>query len=77
LAALAELLAHHRLILDRLTAAGVPVWDLYQPGRWVPHCTISMRVPNPSMATAIRRCLEVLPAPAAVTDHANGISRPR
>lgn len=77
----ADLLAHHRLVLDRLTTAGVQVWDLYQPGRWVPHCTISMRVPNPSMAAAIRRCLEVLPLPAtvtaaAVTDHANDISHP-
>jgi 2'-5' RNA ligase len=74
-----ELLDHHRLVLDRLTAAGVEVWDLYRPGRWVPHCTISMRVPNPSMAEAIRRCLEVLPIPAtvagaSVTDLANDIA---
>jgi 2'-5' RNA ligase len=77
----AALLAHHRLVLDRLTAAGVEVWDLYRPGQWVPHCTVSMRVPNPSMAAAIRRCLEVLPVSAtvtaaAVTDHANDIAHP-
>ncbi len=77
----AELLAHQRLILDRMTAAGVEVWDLYRPGQWVPHCTVSMRVPNPSMSAAIRRCLEVLPVPAtvtgaAVTDHANDIAYP-
>lgn len=77
----AELLAHHRLIHDRLEAAGVEVWEIYRPGRWVPHCTVSMRVPNPSMASAVRRCLEVLPIPAAivgaaVTDHANGIAHP-
>jgi 2'-5' RNA ligase len=77
----AELLACHRVVHDRLVAAEVEVWDLYRPDRWVPHCTISMRVPNPSMAVAIRRCLEVLPVPAtvvgaAVTDHANDIAHP-
>lgn len=76
-----DLLTHHRLVHERLTARGVEIWDLYQPGRWVPHCTISMRVPNPLMATAIRRCLEVLPLPAivtsaSVTDHANDIAHP-
>jgi hypothetical protein len=76
-----ELLTHHRLVHDRLASAGVEVWELYRPGRWVPHCTISMRVPNPSMAAAIRRCLEVLPLPATVTgasitDHANDIAYP-
>jgi hypothetical protein len=76
-----ELLTHHKLVHDRLDEAGVEVWDVYQPGRWVPHCTISMRVPNSLMAGAIRRCLEVLPLPAtvtgaAITDHANEISQP-
>jgi hypothetical protein len=76
-----QLLSHHRLIHERLAARRVEVWDLYQPGRWVPHCTISMRVPNPLMATAIRRCLEFLPVPATVagasiTDHANDIAQP-
>jgi 2'-5' RNA ligase len=77
----AELLDHHRLVHDRLAAGGVPVWEHYHPGRWVPHCTVSMRVPNPMMAPAIRRCLEILPLTATVTgaaiaDHANGIAHP-
>ncbi|WP_199516909.1 2'-5' RNA ligase family protein [Nucisporomicrobium flavum] len=76
-----ELLAHHRAVHDRLAAAGVEVWDHYRPGRWVPHCTVSMRVPNPVMGAAVRRCLEILPVRAqvvgaAVTDHANDISHP-
>ncbi|WP_345627394.1 2'-5' RNA ligase family protein [Rugosimonospora acidiphila] len=76
-----ELLAHHRAVHERLTAAGVEVWDHYRPGRWVPHCTVSMRVPNPLMGHAIRRCLEILPVRAtvtgaAVTDHANDIAHP-
>ncbi|MEV6635711.1 2'-5' RNA ligase family protein [Actinoplanes sp. NPDC051470] len=76
-----ELLAHHREVHDRLTGAGVEVWEHYRPGRWVPHCTVSMRVPNPLMAPAVRRCLEVLPiratiTGAAVTDHVNDIAQP-
>ncbi|MEV4198944.1 2'-5' RNA ligase family protein [Micromonospora globbae] len=77
----AELLAHHREVHARLTAAGVDLLAHYRPGRWVPHCTLSMRVPNALMAAAVRRCLEVLPMDAtvvgaALTDHARGISRP-
>ena len=76
-----DLLDHHRTVHDRLAARGVEIWEHYLPGRWVPHCTISLRVPNPQMATAVRRCLEVLPihatvTGASVTDHANGIAHP-
>ncbi|MBO3740508.1 2'-5' RNA ligase family protein [Actinoplanes flavus] len=76
-----ELLSHHRAVHDRLSAAGVEIWDHYRPGRWVPHCTISLRVPNPVMAPAVRRCLEYLPLQATITgaavaDHANDISHP-
>ena len=47
----------------------------------MPHCTISLRVPNPVMAPAIRRCLEYLPIRATVTgaavaDHANDVLHP-
>jgi 2'-5' RNA ligase len=77
----AELLAVHRAVHERLTAAGIEAWDHYRPGRWVPHCTVSMRVPNPLLGTALRRCLEILPVratvtAASVTDHANGIAHP-
>ncbi|GIJ81066.1 2'-5' RNA ligase superfamily protein [Micromonospora phaseoli] len=76
-----ELLEHHRRVHDQLTAAGVGLVEHYRPGRWVPHCTLSMRVPNTLMAAAVRRCLEVLPleatvVAAALTDHARGISYP-
>jgi 2'-5' RNA ligase len=76
-----ELLTHHRAVHERLTAGGVEVWDHYRPGRWVPHCTISLRVPNPVMAPAVRRCLEYLPmratvVGAALADHSQDISHP-
>ncbi|BFU43120.1 2'-5' RNA ligase family protein [Krasilnikovia sp. MM14-A1004] len=75
----AELLAAHREVHERLAAAGIEVWDHYRPGRWVPHCTVSLRVPNPLLGPALRRCLEILPVratvtAASVTDHANDIA---
>src|SRR3712207_7730946 len=44
-------------------------------------CTVSLRVPNPMMAAAVRRCLEILPVRAeltgaAVMDHANDVAHP-
>lgn len=76
-----ELLAHQANVHARLSEAGVDIWDYYRPGRWVPHCTLSMRVPNSLMGLAVRRCLEVLPLDAtvigaAVADHARRISHP-
>ncbi|MET7672896.1 2'-5' RNA ligase family protein [Micromonospora luteifusca] len=76
-----ELLTHQRMVYERLTAAGIGLAEHYQPGRWVPHCTLSMRVPNALMAAAVRRCLEVLPLTAtvvgaALTDHARDIAHP-
>ncbi|GIF62295.1 2'-5' RNA ligase [Asanoa ishikariensis] len=75
------LLERHRAVHDRLAAGGVSVWDHYRPGLWVPHCTVSLRVPNPLMGAAVRRCLEILPlratvTGASVTDHANDIAHP-
>ncbi|AEV88926.1 hypothetical protein ACWT_7917 [Actinoplanes sp. SE50] len=76
-----ELMDHHRAVHERLAAGGVEVWEHYRPGLWVPHCTVSLRVPNPMMAAAIRRCLEILPLSgtitgAAIADHANDILHP-
>lgn len=70
-----ELLAHHASVHERLSAAGIPGFDYYEPGRWVPHTTLSMRVPLAKMTEAIRLCLDVLPisatiTSAAVADHA-------
>jgi 2'-5' RNA ligase superfamily len=74
----AELLAHHAAVYERLDKAGVEVFDVYRPGSWVPHCTLSMRVPRPMITEAVRLALEVLPITATVTsaavaDHNRGI----
>ena len=73
----AELLAHHATVHERLAAAGIATSELYQPGAWVPHVTLSMRVPHSKMAAAIRVCMDFLPIEATfvgagVADYARG-----
>jgi len=73
-----SLLSHQSTVYERLSAAGIEVWDHYRPQRWVPHTTLAMRVPNPVMGNAIRRCLEVVPieatlVSAAIADHSVGL----
>jgi hypothetical protein len=77
----AELLAHQAEVWRRLREAGIGLSELYAPGVWVPHATMSMRVPRPVLAEAIRRCLEFLPieatiSSAAVVDHKRDIRVP-
>ena len=77
----AELLALHHTVYGRITEAGIAVSPQYHPGAWVPHCTLSMRVPAPKVPDAIRLCLDVLPIRATVTgaavaDHNRGIYHP-
>jgi 2'-5' RNA ligase len=76
-----ELTAHHAAVHARLAAAGVTVFDEYRPGAWVPHCTVSMRVPHAKIPEALRLCLDILPvtatvAGAAVADHARDMYVP-
>jgi 2'-5' RNA ligase len=71
----ADLLAHHAAVHKRLADVGITGFDVYQPGAWVPHVTLSMRVPHARLAAALRLCLDVLPIEAtivgaAVADHA-------
>jgi hypothetical protein len=75
------LLAHQAQVWRRLSAAGVALSPLYAPGSWVPHCTVSMRVPRPVLTEATRLCLETLPIEATVTraavaDHAKDVFVP-
>jgi 2'-5' RNA ligase len=76
-----ELLAHQAVVYEALQAGGVAVDPLYRPGEWIPHCTVSMRVPLKLMTDALRLCMDVLPmeitlTSAAVADYARDIHRP-
>ncbi|HEV7897395.1 MAG TPA: 2'-5' RNA ligase family protein [Planosporangium sp.] len=77
----ADLLAHQAEVWRRLREEGIKLSELYAPGVWVPHTTMSMRVPRPVLTEAIRRCLEFLPieatiSSAAVVDHKRDIRVP-
>ncbi|GGL00198.1 2'-5' RNA ligase [Planomonospora parontospora subsp. parontospora] len=77
----AELLAHHAAVHGRLDAVGIGGFDVYRPGGWVPHCTLSMRVPHAVLPGAIRLCMDFLPIRATVTgaavaDHARDLFTP-
>lgn len=63
----ASLLAHQAEVWRRLSVAGLKIFDSYAPTAWVPHCTLSMRVPRPVLTEAVRCCLEVLPIQATFT----------
>lgn len=74
----AELLAHQAEVHGRLSTAGIGLDPYYRPGSWVPHATMSMRVPHARMTDAIKLCMDVLPIEAtvvgaAVADHKRGI----
>lgn len=75
------LLHHHCEVHARLDAAGIEGFEVYEPGSWVPHCTLSMRVPHAKLSEAIRVCMDVLPihatiVGAAVADHARDLYTP-
>ncbi len=75
-----ELMDHQRGVYERLDAAGIPLDPYYHPDAWVPHVTMSMRVPHRQMSEAIKLCMDVLPVDAsiaggAVADHARDIYR--
>lgn len=75
------LLEYQAEVWRRLSSAGVALSPLYAPGEWVPHATVSMRVPRPVLTEGLRRCLETLPIEATVTgmavaDHARSVYLP-
>jgi hypothetical protein len=73
-----ELLSHHAELVRRLDGGGITVDPFYRPGRWVPHSTMSLRVPHKNMSDAIKLCMDVLPIEArlvgaAVADYGRDV----
>jgi hypothetical protein len=69
-----ELLGLQSAVHGRLERAGIEVFDVYRPGAWVPHSTMSMRVPHVKLPDGLRLCMDMLPLEAtivggAVADH--------
>lgn len=60
---------HTDLHVRVATLASGTVWSLYQPGVWVPHCTLAMRVPDAAVSHLLSLAHAVnLPIEAAVVE---------
>ena len=49
----ADLLALHIRLVEAMRQSGATVPDLYQPGRWVPHCTLAQGLPPELVSQAV------------------------
>ena len=49
----AELLGLHERVHSRLDRLGAGAWDHYQPGAWVPHCTLATDLEPDQFGTAL------------------------
>jgi hypothetical protein len=48
------LLALHRRVDEHIQGLALPMFELYRPGRWVPHCTLAMDLAPPELEVALR-----------------------
>lgn len=53
-----ELLDVHREMYARLKEFTSTPWKLYQPGRWVPHCTLALKLPRDGVQKALDHLME-------------------
>jgi hypothetical protein len=59
------LLERQRQVVDVVTATGADLHRHYEPGRWVPHCTIAPRVRLQALPLVAAAVYEVLPLEAS------------
>ena len=60
-----ELLDFHNELHLRLSGDGKAPWELYKPGKWVPHCSLALGYKMENEAKIIRLCQE-MPLPMKV-----------
>ncbi|MCB9893378.1 MAG: 2'-5' RNA ligase family protein [Planctomycetes bacterium] len=53
-----ELLEVHRVLTERVADFSESPWKLYQPGRWVPHCTLALKLPRDGVQKALELLME-------------------
>ena len=61
-----ELLDFHKNLQDSLTSEGKNPWELYNPGKWVPHCTLSLGFKIENLTEIFRIC-QAMPFPMDVS----------
>ena len=65
----ADVLGWQERMVSALTATGADLHRHYEPGRWVPHCTLAPRVPLAALPILAATVYDVLPL-EAIADHA-------
>ena len=64
-----ELLDLHSRFDAMFDRAGRTLWEYYRPGRWVPHCTLTIALDPAQVAAALGVCAEVaLPIQASLVE---------
>ena len=58
----ADLIALHERLVEAMRQSGARVSDLYQPGRWVPHCTLAQGLPPELVSQAVAVALRQWPS---------------
>ncbi|MCA8916919.1 MAG: 2'-5' RNA ligase family protein [Planctomycetes bacterium] len=53
-----ELLDVHRVVTERVAEFSDTPWKLYRPGRWVPHCSLALRLPRDGVQKALDLLME-------------------
>lgn len=53
-----EMLDVHRAVFERLDEFTESPWKLYAPGRWVPHCTLALKLPRDGVQKALEHLME-------------------
>ena len=62
-----ELLVTQQRVVEALGSAGLPVQRHYLPGDWLPHLTLTPRIPVELLSVVAQRVYEVLPFTATAT----------
>ncbi|MGV8025536.1 MAG: 2'-5' RNA ligase family protein [Anaerolineaceae bacterium] len=54
-----ELLEIHSQLYEVLKADANHPWELYEPGQWVPHCSLAVEFPIIKLQEAVQTCLKL------------------
>jgi 2'-5' RNA ligase len=59
-----DLVRRQESVVDAVEAAGAELHRYYEPGAWMPHCTVAPRVPLPLLPVLAAAVYEILPLEA-------------
>lgn len=54
-----DLLSFHKHLHDVLATEAKNSWEMYQPGQWVPHCTLALGFDLKNLGRIFEKCLDL------------------